>query len=109
MVLLLGWMPSPIRTIEPRHLAPLCVCCGLNLRGAAGDDSCPRCGTDFEARPPRSYAEMEGLMDAEEPPVPLRRPAWRERQLVERWLAFAFVAALVGVVVVGLVLTGPRT
>lgn len=41
---------------------------------------------------------MEGLLEADERPVVLRRPAWQERRLVERWLAVGFLGAI-GVIV----------
>jgi hypothetical protein len=44
----------------------LCLGCGFDgpaLQGGSGEDlsRCPRCGEDLCARPPRSYAELEGL------------------------------------------------
>lgn len=70
---------------------------------------CPRCGCDFAVRPPRSYAEMEGLderspdgrslIDAMNDPAsaltgPTSHPGAAESALVERWLAFSFAVAL---------------
>lgn len=60
---------------------------------------CPRCSCDFAVRPPKSYAEMEGIVE-EEPRA--RRSArlagfqgeQREWRLVERWLLFFFVVSV---------------
>jgi predicted RNA-binding Zn-ribbon protein involved in translation (DUF1610 family) len=43
-----------------------CLCCGyrgdeLQVSGERAAYRCPNCGQDLYARPPRSYAEMEGL------------------------------------------------
>lgn len=100
-------MSSPIRAIEPRHLAQRCVGCGLTIRDTE-IDGCPRCGIDFEERPPRSYAEMEGLLEAVERPVILRRPAWQERRIVERWLVVGFLGAVGLIVAVGLIAASIR-
>ncbi len=71
-------------------------------------EHCPRCGLDLEERPPRSYAEMEGLLEVHEQPVVLRRAGWQERRLVERWIAVAFFAAILGIAVVGMALSFAR-
>lgn len=52
---------------------------------------CPRCGCDFHARPPRSYAEMEGLDQADRSEIDADA---QESRLVERWLGFLFIAAI---------------
>jgi len=90
-----------------RHTVPRCVRCGLVIR-TAGLDACPRCSTDFDERPPRSYADMEGLLEGAEPPVVLKRPAWQERRIVERWLVVGFVAAVGVVVIVGIIMASMR-
>ncbi len=46
----------------------MCLSCGYagaTLQGDPGDTAlvCPSCAEDLYARPPRSYAEMEGLLD----------------------------------------------
>ena len=48
-----------------RHLRRRCVQCGLGADAinATNGDECPRCGCDLSSRPPRSYAEMEGLFE----------------------------------------------
>jgi hypothetical protein len=86
-----------------------CVACGYSGRfvDRPGQTACPRCECDFTERPPRSYAEMEGL---DELPKAERRdrrrdrgePIEREWRLVERWLAFLFGVTLVGIAVVAL-------
>lgn len=96
-------MPLPIRTIEPRHLLRRCVGCGLTIRDSEAG-ACPRCSVDFEERPPRSYAEMEGLLESDERPVVLKRPAWQERRLVERWLVVAFIGTVGLIITIGLVM-----
>ncbi|MBM4112862.1 MAG: hypothetical protein FJ253_05725 [Phycisphaerae bacterium] len=100
-------MPTPIRAIEPRHLAVRCVACGLSMRDPSAD-RCPRCGIDLGERPPRSYAEMEGLLETTERPVVLRRAGWQERRLVERWIMVGFLSAMVIVAVIGIVLAVER-
>ncbi len=46
---------------------------------------CPRCGCDFATRPPRSYAEMEGLdEETDHPGLASAMPS--ESAMVERWL-----------------------
>jgi hypothetical protein len=41
-----------------------CVCCGYESRVLDEVAACVRCGCDLSERPPRSYAEMEGLIDS---------------------------------------------
>lgn len=46
----------------------MCLGCGFDGRGLQTGHAepawkCPRCGADLYSRPPRSYAEMEGLDD----------------------------------------------
>lgn len=102
-MLLLHSMPTPIRAIEPRHLAVRCVSCGLVMRDCS-IDHCPRCGIDLDHRPPRSYAEMEGLLETTERPVILRRTGWQERRLVERWIVVGFLGALVLIAMTAIVM-----
>lgn len=56
----------------------MCPCCGhrgLELQGASGQRAlrCERCGGDLYTRPPRSYAEMEGIPDDD---VSSMEPMW---------------------------------
>ncbi len=57
---------------------------------------CPGCGCDFAVRPPRSYAEMEGLESLDPSSAPGNDPRTVESSFVERWLLFgcAVVIAL---------------
>ena len=53
--------------ISDRLYARRCLRCGhegeeLQRDGAMRVFDCPACGEDLYARPPRSYAEMEGLV-----------------------------------------------
>ena len=53
----------------------MCLCCGhdgTELQGqlAATSFICPACGADLYARPPRTYAEMEGLVARVSGPAP---------------------------------------
>lgn len=85
-----------LRTANVRrhHLAPRCLACGHEAHAAG--PCCQACGTDLLERPPRSYAEMEGLVDAGEPEIPSDPfVRWRQAVLLERWLATAFAAAVV--------------
>lgn len=86
-----------------------CVACGYSGRfvDRPGQSACPRCDCDFAARPPRSYAEMEGLDELPDQSHRRRRvdrgePIEREWRLIERWLAFLFGVTLVGIAVVAL-------
>jgi len=73
-------------TIQARHLARRCVQCGCERPTSALAHQCVECGCDLVERPPRSYAEMEGLVEAavarpEDPFV-----VWRRTAMLERWL-----------------------
>lgn len=67
-----------------------------------GFGHCPRCGCDFAERPPRSYAEMEGLEIGTRPALPADAQALESR-MVERWLAFLFALIIVAAIAIGLV------
>jgi hypothetical protein len=86
-----------------------CVACGYSGRfvDRPGQAACPRCACDFTLRPPRSYAEMEGIEDSDDLFRRSRRadrgePIEREWRLVERWLAFLFGVTIVGIAVIAL-------
>lgn len=76
---------------------------GALLRNGEAE-RCPRCACDLISRPPRSYAEMEGLIgqpirvsnttDAGTPP---------DARQIERWLLFAFLAIIFIISIAGLV------
>lgn len=63
-----------------------CVCCGFETRVLDDVAACVRCGCDLVERPPRSYAEMEGLIDA----------APSQGHASPRWLDIPQPAALTG-------------
>ncbi|MCA9312282.1 MAG: hypothetical protein KDA21_13795 [Phycisphaerales bacterium] len=49
-----------------------CLSCGYHGRALQGERGlsvyqCPACDADLYARPPRSYAEMEGLLESDVP------------------------------------------
>jgi predicted RNA-binding Zn-ribbon protein involved in translation (DUF1610 family) len=58
-----------LRTSPSSRLSrKLCLACGYDgpaLQGVRAETAymCPNCGEDLYARPPRSYAELEGLDD----------------------------------------------
>jgi hypothetical protein len=88
-----------------------CCACGYNGRFAqVGPDRaresgahCPRCGCDFSERPPRSYAEMEGIdLNPGAATDPARGRPDLEARFVERWLAFVFVLLLALALAIGL-------
>ena len=79
----------------------LCLRCGYRGRLLQGDRglmtfTCPSCRCDLYARPPRSYAEMEGLHDqgedsaipdfwsADSSPAPIERAAIAEPRIEVR-------------------------
>lgn len=92
----------------------MCLRCGYDGRGVSHgvilnpEAWCPNCGCDFHRRPPRSYAEMEGLYDVpylsvETQLVHPERASRTRRAFIQRFercLAALFVV-LVGVVVAG--------
>ncbi|MFN9076648.1 MAG: hypothetical protein ACK5WD_05535 [bacterium] len=99
--------------IRARDLSRLhqrqCVACGYGGRfvDRPGQSHCPRCACDFAERPPKSYAEMEGIDQLE--PAAKRRasfvasePPAREWRLVERWLLFLFGVLAIGISVFAL-------
>lgn len=71
------------RPVPPRLRRRMCLGCGYQGSRLEGNAtfSCPGCGTDLYARPPMSYAEMEGLDlpgdAAHAGPRPARPGRWR--------------------------------
>ncbi|MEL6498070.1 MAG: hypothetical protein AAGJ54_01630 [Planctomycetota bacterium] len=65
-------MTETEKQIPRRLLVPMCTRCG-EPQGAAdcgnGTHRCRRCNEDLYTRRPRSYAEMEGLIDRSLPVV----------------------------------------
>jgi hypothetical protein len=99
-------MVGKVKHMDHHLLRRRCVCCGYDgpsIRLALQQDlaaECPQCGCDFLERPPRSYAEMEGLLGQ---PVTINAPlisAERQQRLIHRWLAFLFVT-LIGMIALG--------
>ena len=86
------------RTIDHRMLARRCVACGYEGRSLLkpGLERCPRCLCDLRSRPPRSYAEMEGLVGSAPRIAPRQAPAHQatKQRMTHRWLAFLFMALL---------------
>lgn len=89
-------MVGRLKTQQHRLLTRRCLSCGFDgtcIR-TRQVDACPSCGCDLNERPPRSYAEMEGLLGQ---PLTLDAPMTtevRESRVIQRWLAFLFVAAV---------------
>lgn len=56
-------MASPTRSRATTWTEPRCLECGATADNALREllDRCHECGCDFAERPPRSYAELEGL------------------------------------------------
>ena len=80
-------------TIQARHLARRCVQCGTAHPASALRHECAQCGCDLVDRPPRSYAEMEGLVEVATAPTDAFTD-WRRAVTFERWLLTAFTAAV---------------
>jgi hypothetical protein len=59
-------MPLAQQEVPARLRQRFCLVCGYDgpeLQGDGGDETyrCPACDADLYTRPPRSYAELEGL------------------------------------------------
>lgn len=74
---------------------PRCVACGQEVAASRAMDVCAGCGCDLADRPARSYAEMEGLVEAVVEAA-LQDPfvSWRRSLTLERWLLTVFTAAV---------------
>lgn len=91
-------------TLDRRLLTRRCVSCGFDgpaiNRSASAIENCPRCGCDLTERPPRSYAEMEGLLGMPSPALPRElvvidrtdHAETRGERVLQRWLAFMFIS-----------------
>ncbi len=95
-------MPHLGPALSRRMTRRTCLVCGhqgRRLQGPAGLTAtrCPHCNADLYARPPRSYAEMEGLVDVS--PV-----AERWTMPTRRAIDAGYADAPVGVTVVRVVL-----
>jgi len=94
-------MAGRMRTKGTRWTEPRCLGCGATADHALRElsDQCHECGCDFAARPPRSYAELEGLTALDiGVGIARRRPrrSWS-------WGGVLFLAAVVGLILVALV------
>jgi predicted RNA-binding Zn-ribbon protein involved in translation (DUF1610 family) len=63
-------MPTTRPAITAEQARKKCLACGFDGRALQGERGrltfeCPSCGADLYARPPRSYAELEGLVEAD--------------------------------------------
>jgi len=81
-------------TIETRHLCRRCLQCGREQPWSGGAASCEGCGCDFHERPPRSYADLEGLVEFGPDPGARAFAEWRATVTTERWLLTAFGCAI---------------
>lgn len=74
-------MPRTFRRSNRVSLArKRCLRCGFDgpeLQGELQDFCCPHCGQDLYARPPRTYFELEGLLDLTPFLPPPKRSRWR--------------------------------
>jgi len=69
--------------------------CGEEQPDSRALGNCATCGCDFHERPPRSYAEMEGLVDFSEAAGSEVLGEWYRTLAFERWLLTAFTVVLV--------------
>src|SRR5262245_56232900 len=95
-------MLGDLQTRHYRLLKRRCVECGYDgplLRGGQAAH-CAKCGCDLRERPARSYAEMEGLLGhpmIDDMPAEPGSQSRRDR-LIQRWLAFMFMALMLTIV-----------
>ena len=102
-----------VPTLERRHLRRRCVQCGLAADAIHSDhgDQCPRCGCNLAARPPRSYAEMEGLFELTQDAVVVdARVRARADAASARWLIVVAAVGLAAIATLAatMVLAGAR-
>ena len=106
-------VPRTIPLLERRHTRRRCVQCGLaaDAISATQVDECPRCGCDLRSRPPRSYAEMEGLneLDAPSPAMVDALARARADAAAAKWLVVVgAVAVMAAGALVGTILAAAR-
>jgi len=118
-------MPTTRPALREELARKTCLACGYHGRELQGERgrltfSCPSCGDDLYARPPRSYAEMEGITptppDAHEVgsyieanllPITLRarsidhRRLERRLSILERTVAVALALLVVSIITTG--------
>ena len=93
-------MQSRAYLVEAAALEQRCLSCGIPVDSHPSSiEACHHCGCDFLDRPPRSYAEMEGIEEVVEVTSPNLQAwtVWREQMLVERWLWFLFGLGLMAI------------
>ncbi len=93
-------MQAPDRVIAERYTRRMCLACGFDGDLLQGDYlpasfTCPSCGADLYARPPKAYSELEDLGPARAtpsaPPRALAKGSKRPRRLL-RMLSFGAAA-----------------
>ena len=103
-------MAQAHKAIRVEHERKMCLSCGYRGRILQGERGlitfqCPSCGCDLYARPPRSYAELEGFIAPDPAANPTRsiplpdKPAKAERRarhgiVLERLLAWSIAVTL---------------
>lgn len=104
--------------VPTRLRRKVCLDCGYRgreLQGLRGESTfiCPRCLADLYSRPPRTYAEMEGLEEAvgglAEPALPVWFAAAAERRRHSRPRTLAGRLLLGLSLPVAAIVTGVRT
>ena len=106
-------LPRTPPLLERRHTRRRCVQCGLAAEAipASQLDECPRCGCDLRSRPPRSYADMEGLRELDGPSPAALDAMVRARAetAAARWLVVVCAVAVVsGGALLGALLAAAR-
>ena len=95
-------MAEKLKLIGSQLFSRRCVACGYDgalLRSAQATE-CANCGCDLRLRPPRSYAEMEGLVTDPRAMFDRPRAAAAPGRVLHRWIALCilFLIALVTIV-----------
>lgn len=84
------------------HL-PQCAMCGRRGEDLAANKRCPACDCDFSRRPPRSYAQMEGLDSSHDQGSISAVVKVNRRWSMEQRLLVAFLTILAAVGLAGMV------
>jgi len=91
-----------------------CVCCGYESRVLDDVAACVRCGCDLTERPPRSYAEMEGLIDSAHVGRGIEPTPWLDlpdpccavesegNRTIKRWMLFLLLSMLLLITIAAL-------
>jgi predicted RNA-binding Zn-ribbon protein involved in translation (DUF1610 family) len=109
-------MAQAHKAIRVEHERKMCLSCGYRGRILQGERGlitfqCPSCGCDLYARPPRSYAELEGFVVPEParppaltiptpPPSRAARGRTRRGVILERLLAWS-IAVILAIAIFG--------